>query len=416
MQWYEPLQIEKCEDEKSLDIHFPHAFFGDWFVKNKQDMFENQISSFLGPGYLIRYHNINSAGRPAQETQPTRIKRTDYPFGQQQTFESFIRNNKNHFPLSMAEEVAKQMEIQFNPLIICGENGSGKSHLLRAIGNELSKTHGVEAIYFGNINDLYHGYMEKHQGNRHTARFKLSQYSFLLLDDFQQIRTVPDFQDELVNIFNLFYDQKKQMIFSCLDKPADYDFLNVPLKSRLEGGVIINLLEPDLDVRIKYIQHMCRIKKIKFSKEQMLTLAQRFKDFRFLQGILLKFFAFKKTMHKNITEKDFQQIISHTDSKLSDIDPKLIIQTVAEHYGVPLKTLFESRRDNETVQARQMAMYLCRILLGLSYPELGRLFGGKDHSTVMYAVKKIEKLQNDNYDTKTLVTRLKKTCQKNAGH
>ena len=109
----------------------------------------------------------------------------------------------------------------------------------------------------------------------------------------------------------------------------------------------------------------------------MLTLAQRFKDFRFLQGILLKFFAYKKTMHKPITEKDFHQIISHTDSQVAEIDPKSIIQTVAEHYGVALKTLFENRRDNETVQARQMAMYLCRSMLGLSYPEAGQDFWWK---------------------------------------
>ena len=158
------------------------------------------------------------------------------PYGQQQTFESFITNNKNHFPYSIADEVVKQTEIQFNPLIICGENGSGKSHLLRAIGNELSKTHGLEKIYLGNINDLYHIYMGKHKGNYHAARYQLSKFSFLLLDDFQQIKLVPDFQEELVNIFNLFYDQKKQMIFCCLDKPADYDFLNISLKSRLEGG------------------------------------------------------------------------------------------------------------------------------------------------------------------------------------
>jgi chromosomal replication initiator protein len=179
----------------------------------------------------------------------------------------------------------------------------------------------------------------------------------------------------------------------------------------VEGGLVVTLKPHDLDVRTRYVKRLCQSKRLKLTKTQMLTLAQRFEDFRFLQGVLLKLFAFKELVHKEIQDQDFQSILQYAEeTPTSRVDPEKIIRVVAEHLQVPEHELAGHKRSQTIVFARQMGIYLCRSLLGLSYPALGRLFGGKDHSTAMYAVKKMEERMAGDPSVKNLVTQLKKKC------
>ena len=273
----------------------------------------------------------------------------------------------------------------------------------------MARDNGGKRVFLGSIEDLDSVY--KSGANAYEVRSRLLEYDYLLVDDFQHIRSNLHLQDELVGVFNAFYDARKQMVFGCADKVAAYDFLDPKLKSRLEWGLIVNLVRPDLDIRVRYIQNQCKLKKIQLSQEQMLLLAQRFTDFRFLQGILLKMFAYRELVSKDIRDKDFRQILSHTEDRVCEPpSAKRIIEVVAEHFGIPIKEITGDKRHQEVVQARQVAMYLCRQMLGTSYPALGREFGGKDHSTVLYAVKKIKRLQSDNRDLKRLLTELRHKC------
>jgi chromosomal replication initiator protein len=410
-QWFDPLQVALGDDERILRVIFPHAFFADWFSENVQGKFEEQLSHFLGNGYRIAYRRPHVKGLPAP--MPVRAEGTkiDFPFSRQYTFEHFLTNKKNYFPLASAREVAKQNHVQYNPFVICGGNGTGKTHLLKAVANELCKTRDKEDIFVGGVEELHHTYATRHRGDVLAARRSLCERHCLLLDDLQLLRDYPDLQEELVILFNAFYDNKKQMVFCCSDRLAAQQFLQPKLKSRLEWGLIVYLKEPDLDVRVKYIQHTCREKKLPLGKEKMLTLAQSFTDFRNLQGILLKLGAFKDLVQQEIDDKDFERILSHSeDAPHGSVEPERIIAAVADHFGLGREDLVGSKRHQNIVQARQVAMYLCRHLVHCSYPTLGRIFGGKDHSTAMYAVKKVEKMQSDNKETKQLLNELKKQC------
>jgi len=410
-QWFEPLSISANELDKSLRVVFPHPYFGQWFSDTVQSRFEEQVVRLLGQGYAIHYgSNTQQAKAPALARQPLR-RPVQQPFGAQFTFDTFITNNKNHFPLASAREVAGNGQMQFNPFIICGEPASGKTHLLKAIGNDLSQHFDRADIYMGSLEDLATVYAGSFGSDLLAGRRYFQGFKCLLLDDLQRIKDHPHLQDELVELFNHFHEARRQMVFACAGRLVDYGFLSPKLKSRLEWGLIITLKEPDLDVRVKYIQAICKTRRIKLSKEQVLTLAQRFTDLRYLQGLLLKFFAFKKLVHKNIQDKEFNQILNHAMGENSEgLDPKRIIAVVAEHFQLPVKALTGNKRDRQIVFARQVAMYLVRQLIGCSYPALGKLFGGKDHSTAMYAVNKIETLQTDDPETNTLVTGLKKKC------
>ncbi|MBU1001596.1 MAG: ATP-binding protein [Proteobacteria bacterium] len=409
-QWFDPLRLELSEEEKRLSVGFPHSFFAKWFSDSIQDRFEQELHQFLGTGYVLHYGHSSNTQAEAH-AQDNDGKSIDFPFGHQFTFESFLTNKKNFFPLTTAREVAKQKDIIFNPFIVSGEAGSGKTHLLKAVANEVCKKFNPERVFFGNMEDLYNLYHGHFGGDAFAARKHICKFRFLFVDEFQQIRKYNNFQSELITLFNHFYDHKQQMVFCCSDKLPSYEFLDPKLKSRLEWGLIVNLKRPDLDIRVRTIEQYCRVKTISLTREQVLTLAQRFTDLRFLQGILLKFYAYKEFVNKAFTDNDFEQILSQTaGTAKKHIRPDVIMDTICEHFEVERKDLVGSRRHHQVVQARQVAMYLCRELIGSSYPALGRMFGNRDHSTALYAVKKINKLQSTNSEMKNLLSVLKKKC------
>jgi len=410
--WFDPLYFDYSEENKRLTVGFPHAFFAKWFEAEIQDKFEAQLNLFLGTGYLVSYRDAEKTDRPAGVQVADVVKRIDFPFGQEFTFDTFLINKKNYFPIASAREVAKQNGSLFNPFIICGPGGSGKTHLLRSVGNEISKKHDYSTVFMGSMDELNSLYTIRFKGDRFKARNYLFEYDFLFIDDFHKIREHPHFQQELVNIFNHFYDNKKQMVLACREKVTGYDFLDEALQSRLGWGLIVTLKEPDLEIRVGYIQRQAQAKRLSLTKEQILTLAQRFTDFRYLQGILLKLFAFKELVKQDLSQKDFEHILANTEEKTTDdLTPRKILSVVSEHFNVHVKDLIGTKRHQHIAHARQVAMFLCRQMLNTSYPSLGRAFGGKDHSTVLYSVKKIEQLQEDDFELKQLLKTLKNKCR-----
>lgn len=406
--WFDPLDIKISSDNRYVEVDFPHHFFAQWFMNNIKDRFEEQLGQFLGLGFDIIYRNNNNGlGRGEKINIQEKVV---FPFGNEFTFNTYIINKKNFFPWISAKEVAN-LNNSYNPFIICGESGTGKTHLLKAVANKISKKHDLGKIFFGDIEDIHNIYNNEFKKDHVTARNHLFGYEFLLIDDFPHIVKYKYLQQELIIIFNYFYDNRKQMIFGSSEKIALLKNLDNKLKSRLELGLVVNLNAQDLDIRVKYIQRQCQNKKIPLTNEQILALAQRFEDFRYLKGILLKLHAFKELVAEDISDKDLFQIIEHTDVKpapLLTIDR--IMEITAEAMGFSSRDLLSSKRQQRLVLARHTAMFLCRDLLGASYPALGRHFGGKDHSTVLYAIKKINKLQNDNKEIKNLVTGIKKKC------
>lgn len=409
--WFDPLNVQIAEQEKQVTVAFPHGFFARWFEGAHQDRFEALLNKFLGTGYVINYMTHQIAKGNGNEPQTVTQKVIDFPFGSQFIFETFLLNKKNYFPLASAKEVTKQPAHLFNPFIICGKSGAGKTHLMRAVANEMAKRSDPKKILLLSLDDLKTLYDVTFAGEPLRARDYIFSHDSLFVDDFHQIQKYDSMQPEMIILFNHFFDNKKQMIFCCQDKITSYDFLEPNLLSRLEWGLIVNLKQPDLEIRIAYIRETARTRRLPLTKEQILTLAQRFKDFRYLQGILIKLFAFRELVRKDLSKKDFEHILNNTEERTTDtLKPEQIIQVVADDLSVSVKDIQGGKRHAPIAQARQIAMYLCKKLLPISYPALGRAFGGKDHSTVLYSVKKIEQLSDDDNDLNALLKELKKKC------
>lgn len=414
-QWFDPLSIVMSNVEKRLSIFFPHPFFAHWFQQNAQNMFENSLRDYLGEGYRLDYST-----RCAQRSQGSnfgalpmqRLKNLDLPYGKDFTFDTFLHNRKNEFPVVSAREVAKPgCMIRYNPFVLCGASGTGKTHLLRAMGNEIARHTDPEYIFLGTVEDLAAIYGAEYQADTHAARRHLARHAYFLLDDIQRFKDFPALQEEMIFLFNILHDSGRQMVFTSSGPISGFEFMDQKLRSRLEWGLIAQIKPQDLDIRVRFVQQRLKQDRLRLSKEQVFMLCQRFPDFRHLQGVLTKLAAFRDLMSKDVTDKDFEQILAHTDHRQgSSITPETVITIIAEHFSLTPKDITGSKRHQKVVQARQLAMFICRQLLGSSYPSLGRLFGGKDHSTAMYAVKKVKELQESNKDTKLLVTELKKKC------
>lgn len=420
--WFDPLDIELSEGGLEVRVAFPHGYFAQWFAGRMQDRFEAELYRFQGRPCDIRYVTpptrrgvgpaagaSNGNGSALTDAPVNHARKLAFPFDAQFSFESFLTNSKNYFPLETARQVARAEGAQFNPFVICGKSGSGKSHLLKAIANEMAKTRPLTDILVTTgegLRTLLSG------PDLLAAREHVGQHGFLLVDDIHTLAGCEPLQQELLVLFNQFQDTRRQMVFTCQDRIGAWEDLLPSLRSRLEGGLVVGLKQPDMEVRVALIQERVRAKKLPLSKEQVLTLAQRFQNFRALGGILIKLLAFRELVRRDISPRDFEQILSNTEERdLPQITVDVVIDTVCQHYQVSKKeVLGEDRRQNVAL-ARQVAMYLCRHMLGLSYPALGRSFGGKDHSTVIYSVKKINEIQEDEKTMKQLLKDLKIRCR-----
>ncbi len=398
---FENIQIS--QKGNILNLTFPHRFSLDLFKNHYlQEIIENT-------GYHLQ---LDLRGNKSENNQspPKDKAKAKLPFGQDYSFENFLHNQKNYFPWVSSKEIAEKNTVEFNPLVLFGKNSTGKTHLLRSIANHIIQLRQIdpESIYLGNMENISNLY----NNNYSRTREFLSEKDFLFIDDIHLLLGQEELQKEFILLFNHFYEEKKQMIFCFTGPLSILDNLDPNLKSRLEWGLLLRLKRPDLDVRIRYIKNRCREKNLNLSKEQILAIAERFEDIRILQGIILKLFAFNKLVTPEISTEDFQSILSSLDQSIHEknISFEELVQLVCEEIGTSPQEIFSQGRSHKIVFARQIGMYLARKFLPFSYPEIGKKFGNRDHSTVMYSIKKIEELKENNPEVKNLLKNLIAKC------
>jgi len=409
--WYDPLCIEMNQEERCLTVTFPHHLFGSWFEKTGQEALEFSLTFCFGNGIPVHYVSPRQQKRPPEPLYPliVRSMQKKKPFGENFTLENFICNKKNFFPLAIAHEITKSQEdTRYNPLVYYGKSGSGKTHLLRAIANEFSGIRDYHSIFYGTTAKLFQEW-ENHGTDLDINR----KYRVYCIDDIHLFTNNFPLQEKFIIFLDACLHEKKQFVCACAEPLAFYKGFSESLRSRLELGLIVELKKPDIDVRMRFIQHQCVLHNITIAREHMLLLAQRCKHLCYLSGVLLKVAAYKKLAQQDIIKQDIEKILRYS-GEYSPLTPHDIIHLVAEYFSLPSDELTGNKRKPALVFARQIAMYLCREILGTSYPALGQIFGGKDHSTIIYGIKKIEKYIVINNNTYTEITELKNMClQKN---
>lgn len=412
-QWFDPLRLEKQQNDQGLVVHFPHKFFGQWFMVAHQRDFEQSLKDCLGEDLLVKYSACQQQNQiPTAPVERRKKVESKDPVaaGKTYSFADFIPGEKNFFPVETMRRIASGEEPlgKFNPLVLWGESSSGKTHLLRALANELI-TSNRASVFFCTPEELKTHYdITK---NQRRARQRILAHNVLIVDDLQKIYNMEILQDELVLLFDALHEDNRQLVFAGLHKPGEAEDLNPRLRSRLEGGLCLAIKEADLEVRTQYITSRCAEIDLILSKNQILTLATRFEGLRQLGGIIKRLAAYSSLTQRELLESDFESMVRHAGGKtLPEVTSSQIINLTANYLDLSPADILSDKRRQEIVLARQIAMFLCRELLNSSYPELGKIFGGKDHSTIMYSVKKIKEIQKHNQDMHKLLTELKKKC------
>jgi len=423
--WFEPLDLH--QDGKNLVVSFPHPFFQDWFESRGKDALEKAAAAL---GLKTRYAHrtgarIPSTGNPrkkaSQASPPVHEKEGNMP-----GFASFITGAKNLFTVNLLMETA-QGTVRYNPVLLKGASGTGKTHLLRATADALAVRYGQESAT--DVFDPFHPAVVLYQTAqsfsalfhtglawKYTIRSRLQHLRGLCVDDIHLLEE--NIQEELIALMDAMTGTDRPVLCSSSqssqnssDSQPSFQTLIPPLAARLCMGMVLELTEPDLDVRLRYAQICMGQQGLAPSRDTALLVARRCADLRRLHGVILRMAAFYRHTEQLPDEQGMEHILQAAGSPES-LTPETVLTLVASRCGFTPRDLRSRKREPDLVLARQIAMFLCRELLGESFPALGRIFGGKDHSTVIYAVKKIREIQVTNKKVRLLVTELTKSCRR----
>jgi len=337
------------------------------------------------------------------------------------TFENFIVGNTNKFAQAAALEVAESPGTLYNPLFIYGNSGLGKTHLMHAIGNYITEHSDKKVLYVSSdqfISDFI-GINKKDEHGKnfdYVAYFKKKYRSVdvLIVDDIQSFQGAPQTQNEFFNTFTKLYDENKQIIISSDRSPDDLKLLEDRLKTRFCWGLTADIFPPDFDLRVNIIKKKIIGESINknIPDDVIEYIASNVgSDVRHLEGSITRLIAYSAIMGGPEITLDLavdvlKDFVNKGYSEKNSVNR--IQRIVAEYFQVSVEDMKSKKRSANLAFPRQVAMYLCRKLTNESFPKIGIEFGGKDHSTVMHSVEKIEKEINTNKELANIIEKLKK--------
>ena len=344
----------------------------------------------------------NDSGRPQRPASAT----TDgdlpvAPLDSRFTFETFVVGKPNELAYSAAYRVAEGGPVSFNPLFLYGGVGLGKTHLMHAIAWEVRQNNPEARVLYLSAEQFMHRFISALRCKEiHSFKELFRSVDMLMVDDVQFIAGKDSTQDEFFHTFNALIDQSKQIVISADRAPGEIDGLEERIKSRLAWGLVVDLHPTDYELRLGILQskaeaHAAHNPGLTVGAGVIEFLAHRINsNVRVLEGALTRLFAFATLVGREITldmaQECLADILRASERKVT-IDE--IIRKVADHYNLRMSDLLSARRSRSVARPRQVAMFLAKSLTSRSLPEIGRKFGGRDHTTVMHAVRKIEELK-----------------------
>lgn len=404
--WFKNTEIVSQKDNKAI-ISVPNSFVKEW-LENKYNKPIFKILHNLNEGIKDVKYCVGKSGLKIFKkiSTPITLPETDQLEFQElkidketnlnprYTFESFVVGPFNELPHAASSAVAKNPGFVYNPLFIYGGVGLGKTHLLQAIGNEIIKNSPKKKVKYVS-SEKFTSEVVSSIKNQEIDLFKSKYRTFdvLIIDDIQFLAGKEKTQEEFFHIFNVLYENNKQIILSSDRPPKAIQALAERLRSRFEGGMIADIGIPDLETRIAILKTKAQERKADFAEEIYRYIASVIqKNIRELEGALNRLIVFQKLNNRppdlEITKSLLKNLLA-SPNKI--ITAKKIIESVAEFYDLKDKDLLTISRKKEIVRPRQIAMYLLREELKSSFPFIGRKFNGKDHTTAIHSYKKVSK-------------------------
>jgi len=432
--WFRPLEFIASSQDLVLHISAPNAVVKDWVITH----YQSALTESLAEVQLDRYQVKWSLARAAEQEKPRAPSSRDAgiktvansetlgkeddaaPFveavpstlNEKYQFSSFVVASCNRFAHAAAKAVAESPGRTYNPLYLYGGVGLGKTHLIQAAGHAIKVANptlqvaylSLERFMNELINAIRYGY-----DKTRVFRERYRSIDVLLIDDVQFIAGKERTQEEFFHTFNALYDGQKQIVLTSDCPPRDIPEMEERLHSRFEWGLIADIEPPDLETKVAILRRKAELQRIDLPDDVALFLASNSKhNIRELEGSLIRVMAMASLRGVPLSRALAQDAMRNV-SQVAESDSvtiPMIQKVVADYYKVGIDDLKARSNMRQVLFPRQIAMYLCKRLTRKSYPEIGRQFGGKHHTTVMHSVEKIDQLIGTDRETETVVKRL----------
>lgn len=446
--WFEPIKPVKIED-KILTIQVPSQFFYEWLEEHYVDILQKTLRQVLGPGAKLEYNiivengtlgsdpmtinlptnrnnknNRNEVGMPLDVVHEIKnpfiipgIKRLniDSQLQNRYSFDNFVEGEYNRLARSAGFSVAQQPGgTAFNPLMIFGSTGLGKTHLVHAIGNQIKLNHPNKVVLYIQTGRFINQYIDACKNNTHNDFINFyQQIDTLIVDDVHELAKKEKTQEIFFQIFNHLHQNGKQIILTSDRAPKDIKDVDDRLLSRFKWGLSADLQTPDFETRIAILQNKVYTEGITIQKEVLEYIAHNLdNNVRELEGALISLLAQSSLNRKEIDLDLAKQVMKNlVKNATKEISIEMIQKVVCEYYNIPVDTVKSKTRKREIVQARQIAMFFAKDFTKASLKNIGSHFGNRDHSTVIHACQTVNDLMDTDkkfrFDVDELSKRIK---------
>lgn len=410
--WFKPVRLMDFSSS-CLCLSVPKQFYADWLVENYRSLILEVVFEMTGLkpelSFKIQEYEKTTTPEPKKIVEAKKEEKTPFvPRGinQAYTFSNFVVGPSNEFVHAACQAVANRPGGTYNPLFIYGGVGLGKTHLLHAIVNQSLSMNRAQKVFYVTsekfTNELINSIRNEKMGE---FRKRYRNIDILLIDDIQFIAGKVSTQEEFFHTFNALFEIKKQLVLTSDKTPQQIPGLEERLRSRFAWGLIAKIEMPEAETKVAILKKKAAASKIVLPNDVAFLLANSVKsNIRELEGLLTRLSAYSSLARIDITLETAKQVLKDfIKTEESDSHPEDIIKIVSKLSNLKASDLKGKRKSNSIVLPRQIAMYVMRKKTSLSLPEIGLLFGGRDHSTVIYSINKIETLLLDNKKVKELV-------------
>lgn len=410
--WFANTKISLIDDSGAT-VSVPNSFSKEWleqkYHKDILKILKSLDENIKDVHYVVNPINVKMAtggkkgtkkDEPVEQAGFSELEVSkETNLNPKYTFDNFIIGPFNEIAYAAAMAVVEEPGKGYNPLFVYGDVGLGKTHLVQAIGNKIKESHPDKKVKYIPAEKLISTIVNAIRGQSvEELKKNLRDIDVLIVDDIQFIAGKDKTQEEFFHTFNSLYQKNKQIILSSDRHPNNIPAITERLKSRFGGGMIADINIPDYETRMAILKQKAEEKNVVIPADVLEYIANNIqKNVRELEGAVSRLIIYKKANGKTVSLEDAKKLLKNiivSPSKITNY--KKIIETVTEFYDIPSGNMFFSSRKKEFARPRQIAMYLLKKELKMSYSEIGRKFGGKDHTTVIHACQLIEREEEEN--------------------
>lgn len=426
--WLRPTHLHHATSD-TVTLAVPSSFFKNWLSSNYRDKIEGALREVTEQDFRLDFHvetQDEAVSRQSGDTgvseQPfastaaasTSRPRAEVPacssLNPKYVFDRYVVGESNRFAHAACRQVADPLSKSYNPLFIYGGVGLGKTHLMHAIGHQLLQSNPRAKVLYVTSEQFMNSFIESiSQGKQFEFRDYYRTVDLLLIDDIQFFSGKERTQTEFFHTFNALYDAGRKIVVSSDRPPKELTTLEDRLRNRFSWGLVVDILAPDLETRIAIIMKKAHEEQVDLPSEVALYIAERVQaNIRELEGILVRLRAYSVLQKQTITLSLAKEVLGHLLEQDAPraIDIEDVIEAVCTYFEIKRADLLGSSRLKKFATPRHIAQFISRKITSLSYPEIGQKFGGRDHTSVLHAVKKIEDEMQQDENLRNLVAYL----------